>query len=201
MFMSEFQEGLGVETSIERGGIEHTLSITTIRCESKEDADAILILTKFCPSASFKSINFYDWGKAWPRWDEGDMGAEGWSALGKALSQLHNGVARFDCFKSQMDNAKMEDVKVIWDCLSEEWNLSLGEGDEIFYKNKGEDGWLALEKCLSMTDEEWWFLSETTSDEENWEPQEQWLVEMRGALGRRIRRSIWNGGATPPPPN
>ena len=64
----------------------------------------------------------------------------------------------------------------------------------MFYKNRGEDGWLALEKCLSMTDEEWWFLSSTTSEEEDWEPQEQWLVDMRGALGKRIRRSIWNGG-------
>ena len=69
----------------------------------------------------------------------------------------------------------------------------------MFYKNRGEDGWLALEKCLSMTDMQWWFLTETTSDEENegdWEPEclEQWLVDMKGALGKRIRRSIWNGG-------
>ena len=127
MFMSEFQEGLGVETSIERGGIEHTLSITTIRCESKEDADAILILTRFCPNVSFKTIKFYDWGVMWSRgnwFQSGDMGAEGWTVLGKALSQLHNGVARFHCYKSQMGDVKMEDVKVIWECLSEEWHMS-----------------------------------------------------------------------------
>ena len=185
---SEFQERLGVETTIDTSQSERTPSVD---CESKEDADAILILTRFCPNVSFKSINFYE---------EGDMGAEGWTVLGKALSQLHNGVASFDCFKSDMSDAKMEDVKVIWECLSEEWHMELGGGEELFYKNRGEDGWLALEKCLSMTDEEWWFLSSTTSDEEDWEPQEQWLVDMRGTLGNRIRRSIWNNGATPPPP-
>jgi len=125
------------------------------------------------------------------------MGAEGWTVLGKALSQLHNKVARFDCFKSQMGDAKMEDVKVIWDCLSEEWSLSLGEGDEIFYKDRGGDGWLALEKCLSMTDDEWWFLIAPSSEEEDWEPQEQWLVKMREDVGDQVKRTIWNGGRTP----
>ena len=186
---SEFQERLGVETTIDTSQSEH---MPSVHCESKEDADAILILTRFCPSVSFKSINFWEDQK-------GDMGAEGWTVLGKALSQLHNGVTSFDCFKSDMSDAKMEDVKVIWDCLSEYWNLSLSEGDESFCKNRGEDSWLALEKCLSMTDMQWWFLTETTSDEEDegdWEPEclEQWLVDMKGALGKRIRRSILNGG-------
>ena len=85
----------------------------------------MLILTRFRQSAVVHCVSFYEW-------DEGDMGAEGWTARGKALSQLHNKVASFRCFKSQMGDAKMEDVKVIWDCLSEEWTLSLGEGDEIF---------------------------------------------------------------------
>ena len=194
------QERLGVETTIDISQSERTPSVD---CESKEDADAILILTRFCPNVSFKTIKFYDWGVMWSRgnwFQSGDMGAEGWTVLGKALSQLHNGVARFHCYKSQMGDVKMEDVKVIWECLSEEWHMELGGGEELFYKNRGEDGWLALEKCLSMTDEEWWFLSSTTSDEEDWEPQEQWLVDMRGTLGNRIRRSIWNNGATPPPP-
>ena len=137
------QEGLGVETTIDTN---KSVFPASVECKSKKDAEAILILTRFCQSAVFHCVSFYEW-------EEGDMEAEGWTALGKALFQLHNKVAGFRCFKSQMGDAKMEDVKVIWDCLSEEWTLSLGEGDEIFYKDRGGDGWLALEKCLSMTDD------------------------------------------------
>lgn len=180
----ELQEGLGVETTIDI--CKPHWNDRSLRIECKEDADALLILTRSCPSVRLEGIKFVEEV-------EGDMGADGWRALGKALSQLHHKVARFDCFKSDMGDAKMEDVKVIWDCLSEDWNLSLGEGDEQFYKDTGEDGWLALEKCLSMTDYEWWFLAECTSAVDHWPPQEQWLVDMKEAVGERARRGIKAG--------
>ena len=180
------QEGLGVETTID---ICKSRYGESLKIECKEDADALVILTRFCPSVRLESIHFYE--------DyEGDMGADGWRALGKALSQLHEKVARFDSYKSQMGDAKMEDVKVIWDCLSQDWTVSLGEGDDVFYKDTGEDRWLTLEKCLSMTDDEWWFLTESDSEVHYWsnvdlrEPQEQWLVDMKEAVRERARRGI-----------
>ena len=88
-----------------------------------------------------------------------------------------------------MAHAKMEDVKVIWYCLSDGWYLSLGEGDESFCKDRGEDGWLALEKCLSMTDDEFWFLIASDVEEED-EPFEQSLYDMREALEERVRKAI-----------
>ena len=67
------------------------------------------------------------------------------------------------------------------------------EGGVQFFKDTGEDGWLALEKCLSMTDYEWWFLAECTSAVDHWPPQEQWLVDMKEAVGERARRGIKAG--------
>ena len=130
------------------------------------------------------------------------MGAEGWAALGKAMSQRHHQVANFDVFKCDMVHAKMEDVRKIWDGLSElpeldaHFSLSLGEGDELFYKKHGEEGWMALEKCLTMTDEEWCFLSASPSDTEDYYEQEdeqtqkEWLVGMKERLGERIRKVL-----------
>ena len=91
------QDGVGVETTIDTSQSEHTASV---RCETKKDADSFLILTRCCPSASFKSINFYDLGMVTLGME--CIGADGWSVLGKALSQLHKGVALFDCFKSHI---------------------------------------------------------------------------------------------------
>ena len=75
-----------------------------------------------------------------------------------ALSQGQHEVASFDTWKSDMmGNAKMEDVRVIWECLSEQFSLNLVEGEEGFRKERGEDGWLALENCLSLTRGGSWF--------------------------------------------
>ena len=54
--------------------------------------------------------------------------------------------------------------------------MNLGEGGKEFRKERGEDGWLALEKCLSLTDDKWWFLVASSSDDEV-ETQQQWLAK------------------------
>ena len=106
-----------------------------------------------------------------------------------ALSQGQHEVASFDTWKSDMmGNAKMEDARVIWECLSEQFSLNLVEGEEGFRKERGEDGWLALEKCLSLTDDEWWFLVASSSDDEDG-TQQQWLVEMRKTQGKMIGKA------------
>ena len=170
------------------------------------DIEAMAVLMSKCENANFEVITFY-----WDDHGEGDqgevdeygrtqMGAEGWAALGKAMSQRHHQVASFDVFKCDMVHAKMEDVRKIWDGLSDlpeldaHFSLSLGEGEEFFYKKHGEDGWMAFEKCLTMTDEEWWFLYASPSDTEDYYEQEdeqtqkEWLVGMKESLGERIRK-------------
>ena len=75
--------------------------------------------------------------------------------------------------------------------------LSVSERDEVFAKEHGKDGWLALEKCLGMTDNEWWFLVTSPSWTENYyevedeNTKKEWLVEMKEThLGERIRKVV-----------
>ena len=42
--------------------------------------------------------------------------------------------------------------------------IGLSEGDEVFAKEHSEDGWLALERCLGVTDDEWWFYYEVEDE-------------------------------------
>ena len=65
--------------------------------------------------------------------------------------------------------------------------IGLSEGDEVFAKEHSEDGWLALERCLGVTDDEWWFYYEV--EDEN--TKKEWLVEMKEThLGERIMKVV-----------
>ena len=172
------------------------------------DIEAMAVLMSKCENANFERINFY-WnghhghGEGDPgeldEDGETQMGAEGWAALGKAMSQGRHQVVSFGVFKSQMFHAKMEDVKKIWDGLSDlpeldaYFCLKISEGEELFKKKHGDDGWLALEKCLTMTDDEWWFLVASPADtdfyyeDDDEQTQKEWLVRMKETLGERIR--------------
>ena len=172
------------------------------------DIEAMAVLMSKCENANFEEINFF-WnghhghgeGDAGELDEDGEtqMGAEGWAALGKAMSQGRHQVVSFGVFKSQMFHAKMEDVKKIWDGLSDLpeldayfW-LKISEGEEVFKKKHGDDGWLALEKCLTLTDDEWWFLVASPADtdfyyeDDDELTQKEWLVGMKETLGERIR--------------
>ena len=87
------------------------------------------------------------------------------TALDNALTLENNHkVDNFGAFKSAIVNAKLKDVRKIWDSLSVRFGLSVSEGDEVFAKEHSEDGWLALERCLGVTDDEWWFYYEVEDE-------------------------------------
>ena len=120
------------------------------------------------------------------------------TALGNALTFENNHkVDNFGAFKSAIVNAKLKDVRKIWDSLSVRFGLSVSEGDEVFAKEHGGVGWLALEKCLGMTDDEWWLLVTSPSWTENYyevedeNTKKEWLVEMKEThLGERIMKVV-----------
>ena len=104
-------------------------------------------------------------------------------------------VDEFGAFKSAMVNARLEDVRKIWDSLSVRFGLTVSEKDEVCAKEHGGDRWLALEKCLGMTDDEWRFLVASSSwiehyyEVEDENTKKEWLVEMKEThLGERIRK-------------
>ena len=83
-----------------------------------------------------------------------DIGQEGWAALREALSQRLHDIPHLDtCLKINLASARKEDLRAIWECVSLSWKSS---GDDlVFEKQRGEEGWIALEEFLDLTNEEW----------------------------------------------
>ena len=81
-----------------------------------------------------------------------DIGKEGWAALREALSWRLHDIPHLDTGrKSNMASARREDLRAIWESLSLSWRFV---GDhEVFSKQRGEEGWCALEKFLDLTND------------------------------------------------
>ena len=86
----------------------------------------------------------------------GEARAEGWAALGKALSRQNLQVANVTSSKSQMAFVREEDLRAIWDTLSGSWTLISGEEEAMaqFHKRDGEEAWEAMKHCLRMADDD-----------------------------------------------
>ena len=52
-----------------------------------------------------------------------------------------------------MVSARREDLRAIWECLSLSWKF-LGDR-EMFYRQRGEEGWRTLEQFLDLSNAEW----------------------------------------------
>ena len=115
-----------------------------ILCQGEESASAISSLMQHC--GKVEVLGYLQVLQ--------DIGKEGWTALREALSGKLHDILHIDTGrKSFMRSARREDLKDIWDCLSVSWRFM---GDhEVFHKQRGEEGWAALEQFLDLTGEEW----------------------------------------------
>ena len=133
-----------------------SLEVGDIFCNSKVSAESISTLTKASHEGFFCQDLKVD----------ADIGAEGWAALREALSgQLRP--AKIYSNRSKMADARIEDVRIIWACLSDSWTFWLDDGGcETFQKRwdlckhpafaSGEKlGWKLLEEFLTMTEQKW----------------------------------------------
>ena len=84
----------------------------------------------------------------------GNIRREGWASLRESFSRRLHDIPHLDTgSKNHMASARREDLRAIWECLSLSWRFT---GDhEVFDKQRGEDGWRALEQFLDLTNEEW----------------------------------------------
>ena len=86
----------------------------------------------------------------------GAIGPEGWTALARGI-QSHPGVViGFSAAKELMDEATREDLRDIWDALSEDarWMVEDSDGGypvEMLHKPDGEAGWGKLEQIMGMS--------------------------------------------------
>ena len=74
----------------------------------------------------------------------GPIGGEGWSAVAEGIQSHPGVVGSFAAPKEAMDEASREDLRNIWDALSQDgfWIV-----DELYWnlKQHGEAGWRRLE--------------------------------------------------------
>ena len=93
------QQDLGLDTKVD---------VSMLRCTSQESAEAISTLMKHCQSVNVRTTLFI----------ESDIGIEGWTSLAGALSW--KGVDHIDSY-TVMANARKEDLKAIWECMTYNW--------------------------------------------------------------------------------
>ena len=117
---------------------------SNIQCQGKESAIDISSLMQNC-----RSVELH--GKLQV---SKDIRKDGWAALREALTWRLHDIPHLDTGrKSFMASARREDLRAIWECLSLSWRFP---GDqELFSKQRGEEGWTALEKFLDSTNDEW----------------------------------------------
>ena len=108
-----------------------------LSCKNQEDVEAFSFLMQNCHSVQIQGSLFIP----------NDIGREGWSSLGEALScnklpiQCSPDVPRINTLdKSCMASAERKDLRTIWECLSICWNIYQAQ-DGPFKKQRGEEAW------------------------------------------------------------
>jgi len=88
-------------------------------------------------------------------WITGRIGVEGWAALGQGVKSHPGRVLTFSAPKAVMEEAKREDLRVIWEALGEDGGWRVEEVHvEMINKAEGEEGWHKLEEILDMNKQE-----------------------------------------------
>ena len=113
-----------------------------VQCGDKDKVSAFSSLMRHCREVELRRLQV-----------DGDIGWEGWAVLREALSLRLHDIPRLNtCFRTYLASARKEDLRAIWECLSHSLNFC----DFLkFEKQRGEEGWNALERFLDFTDEEW----------------------------------------------
>ena len=79
-------------------------------------------------------------------WDlvvSGNIQAEGWAAVAKALSSADVWYVKV-ASKDLMKEGRKEDLRTVWESMFRSWVV----GSQRFYKTGGEESWRALEQLL-----------------------------------------------------
>ena len=134
----QLQQGLGVKlgTRVDIG--------QNIVVKSQEGAEALSTLLHHCQIVNVHGCLRID----------GDIEAAGWEALRRGLSWGRLNPGQLDAgFRWYMLPATREDLRAIWQCLSHTCWFVLSHGKvKAFERERGEDGWKALEELLDLGD-------------------------------------------------
>ena len=95
-------------------GEDTKVDVSKLICNSKESAEAISTMMQHCQSVNVQTTLFI----------ESDIGIEGWTSLAGALSW--KGVDHIDSY-IVMANARKEDLKAIWECMTYNWAVWLDD--------------------------------------------------------------------------
>ena len=117
-------------------GVDTTVDVAKLICNSKESAEAISNLMQHCQRVDVQ-ISLVN---------EVDLGVEGWAALGKAFSWIPGNTEKcvdwVDSSKVDMASARREDLKAILEGVGG-WSIWLDEKRSQSFQD-----WNLFEKCL-----------------------------------------------------
>ena len=89
------------------------------------------------------------------RQGHGDIGYEGWEFLAKAVQLRPGFVEKIICCPHVLQEAKMEDMRVIWEVIGDvELGHELHDWRENFKRRDGEKAWNRLVRIIEMTEED-----------------------------------------------
>ena len=119
--------------------------VSRVFCYSKEDVEAISTLMQLCQRVSGA-----------PRQALGievDIGTEGWTALGEALSW--KSVGRIASYKVHMASARREDLKAILEGVTYGWRILLDDGRTELFEDWDEfENFLKAEEAVKEKEDE-----------------------------------------------
>ena len=126
---------------------EVQISLRGIVFCATEEVDAFANIVQFCKFTSYASIMV------------GDIGGEGWAALGRVVETYVTRAGGQDpgfkifCACVFMIGAKREDLRKLWDSV-QSWTVVKNGLENDIEKDEGEDGWERLIKLLERNPEE-----------------------------------------------
>ena len=121
-----------------------------VKVTSKESARALLTLVQNTQTVGYTAEEGAAWNPSgvWRLKVSGNIEADGWAAIGRALALIPQCVQTVIASKEQMREGVRADLKTVWDSLSLRWDVGNDEFYQKFLKSNGEGSWKALEQLL-----------------------------------------------------
>ena len=124
-------------------GVDTELDVSGLFCKSKEDAEAMSTLMQLCQWVDVQDALGI----------EVDIGTEGWTALGEALSW--KSVGAIASFKVHMASARKEDLKAILEGVTYGWRILLDDGRTELFEDWDEfENFLKAEEDVKENEDE-----------------------------------------------
>ena len=110
-----------------------------VYCSNRKSAEAMSTLLQNCDPGQLNIGELFL---------EANIEADGWAMLAKALSTVPGCVLNIRSERKDVKEGRREDLRTIWESIKGVWSIERYIDIDAFFKNDGEEGWMALQQAL-----------------------------------------------------